>query len=55
LAHLVCRTVYPASETQKQKGYQMIEKQLGKLEAPLVAQIRTNIGRIRQGERDLNY
>ena len=42
-----------ASEAQKQKGYQVIEKQLGQLEEPLAAQIRTTLGRIRQGERDL--
>jgi 2-iminoacetate synthase len=42
-----------ASETQKQKGYQVIEKQLGQLEAPSVAQIRATLERIRQGERDL--
>ncbi|MDR0796648.1 MAG: [FeFe] hydrogenase H-cluster radical SAM maturase HydG, partial [Tannerella sp.] len=42
-----------ASETQKQKGYQLIEKQLGHLEASSVAQIRTTLERIRHGERDL--
>jgi 2-iminoacetate synthase len=42
-----------ASEAQKQKGYQMIEKQLQQLEEPSSAQIRKRIERIRQGERDL--
>jgi len=42
-----------ASEEQKQKGYQVIEKQLQQLEKPLVAKIRTTIGRIKQGERDI--
>jgi len=42
-----------APETQKQKGYQVIEKQLQQLEEPLVAKIRGTLGRIRKGERDL--
>jgi 2-iminoacetate synthase len=42
-----------ASEAQKQKGYQVIEKQLGQLEEASAAQVRTTIERIRQGERDL--
>jgi len=42
-----------ASETQKQKGYQLIEKQLQQLGKPLVAQIRTTLERIKRGERDL--
>ena len=42
-----------ASETQKQKGYQLIEKQLQQLEEPLVVQIRATLGRIKNGERDL--
>jgi 2-iminoacetate synthase len=42
-----------APEMQKQKGYQLIEKQLQQLEEPLVAQIRATLERIRQGERDL--
>jgi 2-iminoacetate synthase len=42
-----------APEAQKQKGYQLIEKQLQQLEEPSVSQIRTTLGRIRQGERDL--
>ena len=42
-----------ASEAQKQKGYQLIEKQIQELEKPLVEKIRTTLERIRQGERDL--
>ena len=42
-----------ASEAQKQKGYQLIEKQLQELDAPLVAQIRTTLESIKRGERDL--
>lgn len=42
-----------ASETQKQKGYQLIEKQLQQLEESTAMQIRATLGRIRQGERDL--
>jgi 2-iminoacetate synthase len=42
-----------ASEPQKQKGYQVIEKQFQKIEEPLSTQIRTTLARIRQGERDL--
>ena len=42
-----------ASDAQKQKGYQMIEKQLQQLEAPSVAKIRSTLERIRQGDRDL--
>ena len=42
-----------ASEEQKQKGYQVIEKQIQQLEEPSITQIRTTLGRIRQGERDL--
>jgi len=42
-----------ASEAQKQKGYQLIDNQLQKLEAPLVAQIQSTLERIKQGERDL--
>jgi 2-iminoacetate synthase len=42
-----------APEAQKQKGYQLIEKQLQQLEEPVVTQIRTTIERIKQGERDL--
>ena len=42
-----------ASETQKQKGYQLIEKQVQQLETPLATQIHTTLERIRQGERDL--
>jgi 2-iminoacetate synthase len=42
-----------ATEKQKQKGYQMIERELAQVEKPLAAQIRTKIKRIRQGERDL--
>ena len=42
-----------APEAQKQKGYLLIEKQLQQLEEPSVTQIRSNLERIRQGERDL--
>ena len=42
-----------ASEAQKQKGYQLIEKQLQELEATIVAQIHTTLERIKRGERDL--
>ena len=42
-----------ASETQKQKGYGLIEKQLQQLEEPSVTQIRNTLERIRQGDRDL--
>ena len=42
-----------ASETQQQKGYQLIEQQLQQLEEPLVTQIRATLERIKQGERDL--
>ena len=42
-----------ASETQKQKGYLLIEKQLQQLDEPSITQIRTTLGRIRQGDRDL--
>jgi 2-iminoacetate synthase len=42
-----------ATEMQKQKGYQLIDKQLYELESPLVEQIRTTLERIKKGERDL--
>ena len=42
-----------ASEAQKQKGYRVIEKQLQELEEPLAAKIRSSLGRIKQGERDV--
>ena len=42
-----------ASEEQKQKGYQVIEKQTQQLEEPVIKQIQTTLERIRQGERDL--
>ena len=42
-----------ASDTQKQKGYQLIEKQLQELEKPLAEQIRDTLERIKKGERDL--
>jgi len=42
-----------AAEAQKQKGYQLIEKQLQDLDEPTAAQIRTTLQRIKQGERDL--
>ena len=44
-----------ASEAQKQKGYQLIEKQLQQLEEPKISQIRNIIERIKQGERDLYW
>ncbi|MDR2232204.1 MAG: [FeFe] hydrogenase H-cluster radical SAM maturase HydG [Tannerella sp.] len=42
-----------ASEKQRHKGYQLIERQLQQLEEQSVTQIRTTLGRIRHGERDL--
>ena len=42
-----------ATEEQKQKGYQLIERQLRQLEASAVVQIRDTLERIKQGERDL--
>jgi 2-iminoacetate synthase len=42
-----------ASETQKQKGYTFIKKQLQELDEPSASHIRTTLERIRQGERDL--
>ena len=42
-----------ASESQKQKGYQVIEKQLQQLDEQAVTQIHNTMERIRQGERDL--
>jgi 2-iminoacetate synthase len=42
-----------ASDTQKQKGYRLIEKQLLLLETTSAAKIRNRLERIRQGERDL--
>jgi len=42
-----------ASESQKQKGYKLIEKQLQQLEESSVSQIRNKLERIKQGERDL--
>jgi 2-iminoacetate synthase len=42
-----------APEAQKQKGYELIEKQLQQFEEPVTTQIRTTVERIRQGERDL--
>jgi len=42
-----------ATEAQKQKGYQIIEKQIQQLDEPVIKQIRTTLERIRQGERDL--
>ena len=42
-----------ASETQKQKGYQVIEKQLQNMEEPLVTKIRATLERIKKGGRDL--
>ena len=42
-----------ASEAQRQKGYQLIEKQIQQLEQPLAEQVRATLGRIRLGERDL--
>ena len=42
-----------ASDAQKQKGYQLIEKQIQQLEKPLAANIRNTLERIKRGERDL--
>ena len=42
-----------ASEAQKQKGYQLIEKQLQQIDEPLLAQIRGTLERIKNEERDL--
>jgi 2-iminoacetate synthase len=42
-----------ASEEQKQKGYQLIEKQLHQLDEPTIAEIRATLERVRRGERDL--
>jgi len=42
-----------ATEAQKQKGYQVIEKQIQQLDEPVIKQIRATLERIRQGERDL--
>jgi len=42
-----------ATEAQKQKGYQIIEKQIQQLDEPVIKQIRTTLERIRRGERDL--
>ncbi|MCL2098490.1 MAG: [FeFe] hydrogenase H-cluster radical SAM maturase HydG [Bacteroidales bacterium] len=42
-----------ASETQKQKGYKLIENQLQELDGQLAEQIRSTLQRIKQGERDL--
>jgi 2-iminoacetate synthase len=42
-----------ASEAQKQKGYQTIEKQLQHLDEQSIAKIRATLGRIRNGERDI--
>ena len=44
-----------ASETQKQKGYQFIEKQLPQLEEPTITQILSTIEQIKQGKRDLYW
>ena len=42
-----------ATESQKQKGYILIENQINQLEKPIAEQISTTLVRIRQGERDL--
>ncbi len=42
-----------ASEAQQQKGYALIEEQLARLEAPVAAQVKATLERIRKGERDL--
>jgi 2-iminoacetate synthase len=42
-----------AKKMKKQKGYQLIDKQLQELESPLTEQIRTTLERIKKGERDL--
>jgi len=44
-----------ATKTQKQKGYQVIEKQLHQIDEQLVVQIRSTLERIRNGERDLYW
>jgi len=44
-----------ASEEQKQKGYQFIEKQLQQMDEKSVLQIRTKLEGIKKGERDLYY
>ena len=42
-----------ASEEQKQKGYQVIEKQIQQLDEQAATQIHSTMDRIRRGERDL--
>ena len=42
-----------ASESQKQKGYNLIDNQLNQLEKSSAEQTRSTLERIRQGERDL--
>ena len=44
-----------ASETQKLKGYQLIENQLQQLDKTLAAQIRVTMELIRQGKRDFYF
>jgi len=44
-----------APEAQKQKGYQLIEKQILQLEEPAITQVRATLERIKQGERDLYW
>jgi 2-iminoacetate synthase len=44
-----------ATETQKQIGYQVIEKQLHQIDEQLVVQIRSTLERIKNGERDLYW
>ena len=42
-----------ASEAQKQKGYQLIEKQLQQIDKQFAAKIRATMERIKRGKRDL--
>jgi len=44
-----------ANAEQKQKGYNLIEKQLGQIEEPTVTQIRDTLELIKKGKRDLYW
>jgi len=44
-----------ASDEQKQKGYRLIEKQLGEIKEPTHTKIRSTLERIKKGERDLYW
>jgi len=44
-----------ANAEQKQKGYKLIEKQLGQIEEPTVTQIRDTLELIKKGKRDLYW